>query len=243
MEYLCDHGVTLRSMEYLLKNRMQIRLDVPRWRGSLALVLYFVLFTLAGAKLAAQSSWSAIGPAGGDARAFAAVPGQPNHIYLGTTNSWIYESTDRGASWHRLSKLDPSDYLVLDHIIVDPRNHAVLYVAAWEVGRTGGGLWISRDGGKSWSGVEGMRGQSIRALEQAPSDPKTLVVGTLDGVFAAAMPAAQGRRSARRGATRSMRWSRWRSIPRTPTSCMPAHGTCPGRRWTAARRGTASSRA
>jgi photosystem II stability/assembly factor-like uncharacterized protein len=170
-------------MEYLLKNRMQIRLDVPRWRGSLALVLYFVLFTLAGAKLAAQSSWSAIGPAGGDARAFAAVPGQPNHIYLGTTNSWIYESTDRGASWHRLSKLDPSDYLVLDHIIVDPRNHAVLYVAAWEVGRTGGGLWISRDGGKSWSGVEGMRGQSIRALEQAPSDPKTLVVGTLDGVF------------------------------------------------------------
>ncbi len=153
------------------------------WRRSLAPVLFMVLFTLAGLRVQAQSSWSAIGPAGGDARAFAAEPGQPNHIYLGTTNSWIYESKDGGASWHRLSKLDPSDDLVLDHIIVDPTNHAVLYVAAWEVSRTSGGLWTSRNGGKSWSEVMGLHGQSIRALAQAASDPKTLVVGTREGVF------------------------------------------------------------
>jgi photosystem II stability/assembly factor-like uncharacterized protein len=142
-----------------------------------------VLFTFAGLNVQAQTSWSPIGPAGGDARAFAAEPGQPNHIYLGTTNSWIYESTDRGSSWHRLSKLDPADDLVLDHIIVDPTNHAVLYVAAWEVGQTTGGLWISRDAGKSWREVMGMHGQSIRALTQAPSDPKTFIAGTRDGVF------------------------------------------------------------
>ncbi len=152
-------------------------------RRSLAPVLLMVLFTLAGLNVQAQTSWSAIGPAGGDARAFAAEPGQPNHIYLGTTNSWIYESTDRGSSWHRLSKLDPADDLVLDHIIVDPTNHAVLYVAAWEVGQTTGGLWISRDAGKSWREVMGMHGQSIRALTQAPSDPKTFIAGTRDGVF------------------------------------------------------------
>ncbi len=152
-------------------------------RGSLAPVLFILLFTFAGLRVHAQSIWSALGPAGGDARAFAAVPGHSNHIYLGTTNSWIYESTNRGLSWQRLSKLDPADDLVLDHIIVDPRNHSVLYVAAWKVGETGGGLWISRDAGKRWSEVMGMHGQSIRALAQAPDDAKMLVAGTREGVF------------------------------------------------------------
>ena len=142
-----------------------------------------MLLLLAGLKVQAQTSWSALGPAGGDARAFAAEPGQTNHIYLGTTNSWIYESTDRGSSWHRLSKIDPLDDLVLDHIIVDPTNHSVLYVAAWEVSQTNGGLWISRDAGKSWKEVMGMHGQSIRALAQAATDAKMLIAGTRDGVF------------------------------------------------------------
>jgi photosystem II stability/assembly factor-like uncharacterized protein len=133
--------------------------------------------------LPAQAPWIPIGPPGGDARAFAAVPGQPNHLYLGTTNSWIYESLDEGASWHRLSKLAPADGLVLDHIIVDPTNPSLLYVAAWTFDHPDGGLWISHDAGKSWTPSVGLRGQSVRTLTQAPSNPKTLFAGTLNGVF------------------------------------------------------------
>ena len=29
---------------------------------------------------------------------------EPSHLYLGTTNSWLYESMDEGATWHRLAK-------------------------------------------------------------------------------------------------------------------------------------------
>jgi photosystem II stability/assembly factor-like uncharacterized protein len=144
-------------------------------------VSFLVLFAVSG--LTAQTQWSAIGPMGGDARAFAAVPGQPQHLYLGTTNSWIYESVDGGASWHRLSKLDPADDLVLDHIVVDAANTATVYAAAWKLDHPGGGLWVSRDGGRSWSAVEGLRGQSIRAFAQAPSEPRILIAGTLEGVF------------------------------------------------------------
>ena len=146
-------------------------------------VLLFVSMLIAVPGLAAQARWSAIGPMGGDARAFAAVPGEPHHLYLGTTNSWLYESVDGGASWHRLSKLDAADDLVLDHIVVDAANTATVYVAAWELDQPGGGLWVSRDSGRSWSAVEGLRGQSIRALAQAPSEPRILIVGTLEGVF------------------------------------------------------------
>jgi photosystem II stability/assembly factor-like uncharacterized protein len=146
----------------------------------------FVLIALASSRLPAQSTWTAVGPAGGDARAFAAVPGQPNHLYLGTTDSWIYESLDRGATWRRLAKLDQADDLVLDNIVVDESNPTTIYAAAWRIGQPGGGLWISCDGGKNWKIVEGLRGQSILAFAQAPSNPKMLFAGTLEGVFRSA---------------------------------------------------------
>ena len=129
----------------------------------------------------AQQAWTAVGPSGGDARTFAAVPGDPSHLFLGSRNSWLYESRDSGASWHRLVKLDGSDALVLDHIVVDAANPATIFVAAWK--DEGGGLWVSHDLGKNWSEVEGLKGQSIRSFLQAPSDPKVMLAGTLSGVF------------------------------------------------------------
>jgi len=90
---------------------------------------------------------------------------------------------DRGATWHRLSKLDASDDLILDHIIVDPVDPTTVYVAAWVVDHPDGGLWVSRDSGKTWSVVDGLKGRSIRAFTLAPSNPKMMFAGTLDGVF------------------------------------------------------------
>jgi len=129
----------------------------------------------------AQQAWTVVGPAGGDARAFAAVPGDPSHLYLGSTNSWLYESVNGGASWRRLVKLDGSDALVLDHIVVDAADPATIFVAGWR--DEGGGLWVSHDQGKSWSEVESLKGQSIRSFMQAPSDAKVLLAGTLEGVY------------------------------------------------------------
>jgi photosystem II stability/assembly factor-like uncharacterized protein len=145
------------------------------------LPLFFCLLFLPGA--AAQTLWNTIGPAGGDARALAAAPGESQHLYLGSTNSWLYESLDGGASWNRLAKLDTFDDLILDHIVVDPVSPATIFVAAWRVDHADGGLWVSHNAGKDWSDVAGLNGQSIRAFAQSPSNPEMLFAGTLDGVY------------------------------------------------------------
>jgi hypothetical protein len=134
-------------------------------RGCFLPCVLVSLFAVAGwsaQELAAQARFNAVGPTGGDARSLTSVPGHPNHLFLGTTNSWIFESLDEGASWHRLAKLDGSDGLILDHIVVDPADANTMLVAAWKADRPEGGLWVSHDAGKSWSLSQGLHGQSIR---------------------------------------------------------------------------------
>jgi photosystem II stability/assembly factor-like uncharacterized protein len=131
----------------------------------------------------AQAPWTPVGPDGGDVRALTAVPGAPQHLYLGTTTSWLYESTDGGARWQRLAKLGADDTLVVDHIVVDASDAATVYVAGWTLSKTGGGLWVSHDAGRNWSELTGLRGQSIRSFVQAPTNPAMLFAGTLEGVL------------------------------------------------------------
>ncbi len=129
------------------------------------------------------ASWLPFGPDGGDARRIVSDPTDPKHLYLGTTNGWIYESHDTGASWRRLARVEKRDDLVLDSIVVDAANPMHLIVGAWVIDHPDGGLFISYDAGKTWFNQAEMRGQSIRALRASPTDPKELVAGTLKGVF------------------------------------------------------------
>jgi photosystem II stability/assembly factor-like uncharacterized protein len=124
-----------------------------------------------------------VGPNGGDARSFAVEPTNPQHLYLGTTTSWIYQSTDGGSTWKRLAKLGKSDDLVVDSLVVDPSNVRTLFAGVWQVDRPAGGIYISHDGGVTWSASPDMDGQSVRALAQSFSDPKILVAGTLKGIY------------------------------------------------------------
>jgi photosystem II stability/assembly factor-like uncharacterized protein len=157
--------------------------DCPRrFLKRLTLVPALFLLFFAGLLAMAQSAWKVTGPDGGDARAFAVDPANPGHLYLGTTNSWLYESHDSGATWRRLAKLDPEDGYVLDSIVVDAANPSTLYVGAWK-DSSGGGLWISHDGGHKWVAVPSLKGQPVHAVIQAPSDARTLFAGTLEGVY------------------------------------------------------------
>lgn len=136
------------------------------------------------ATLAAGQQWKPVGPEGGDVRSFAYDPKNPDRIFLGTSTGTLYVSTDGGKLWRRYAHLGSTTDMVLDNIVIDPGNSMIMYVAAWSVESSASGdLFRSKDGGKSWESSPDLHGKSLRALAMAPSDPRILVAGALDGVF------------------------------------------------------------
>jgi photosystem II stability/assembly factor-like uncharacterized protein len=148
-----------------------------------SLVLFLVFLALHLHIGAAQSLWRTVGPDGGDARSFASVPGHPEHLYLGTALSTLYESENGGTSWKRLARLDPADDLVIAHIVIDRGDASHILVAAWRFDKPEGGLYVSHDAGRTWSETSALKNQAVFALVEAPSDPKVFIAGTLEGVF------------------------------------------------------------
>ena len=140
-----------------------------------------LLLLLATPRLQAQS-WVAVGPPGGDVRELAADPRDPRRIYLGTADGIVYRSDDSGLKWRRLTPGFPHRGASLDEIVVDPRTGTVL-VGYWDMAGNGGGIARSDDGGRSFTMLPGIAGQSVRALAQAASNPDVLVAGTIGGVF------------------------------------------------------------
>src|SRR5438477_12458047 len=146
---------------------------------SLPLVLGVLLG--AGAKYVEAGSWVPVGAPGGNVRALAPDPHNPQRTYLGTADGILYRSDDGGVSWQRPSPGFPLRGCSLDEIVVDPRG--TVFVGYWEIRGQGGGVARSSDEGGTFTVLKGIAGESVRALALAPSKPATLAAGTLTGVF------------------------------------------------------------
>jgi len=128
-------------------------------------------------------SWTLVGPFGGEARRLAVDPRDPHRIFVGTCDGQLYLSEDGGESWRALSGFHRPGFCVSD-ILVDAEDSQTIYVGGWSVfAENGGGVYRSRDGGRTWALLPGTEGHAVRALAQAPSAPRVLIFGALDGVF------------------------------------------------------------
>jgi len=163
-------------------------IKLMRFRVFLAALAALLLGFSSSPALAANTPWFPTGPDGGDARRFAFSDRDPSRIYLGTTDSWIYVSSDGGSSWSRLAKLGGRDNLVVDSLVVDRSDANTLFAGVhfWAMDHPDGGIYISHDQGLTWSEVAEMHGQSVQALVQARSNPRVLIAGTLRGVYRSA---------------------------------------------------------
>ena len=135
-----------------------------------------------GSSRATEDRWTHLGPSGGDVRAIAVAPSQPQVLYAGTNFGGVFRSADAGVSWEPanggLSRLD------VRALAVDPTSPHVVYV-----GLAYGGVFKTADGGNSWSARnEGLgetsHGCEVSALAIDPSSPQTIYAGVCgNGVY------------------------------------------------------------
>ncbi|HEY8204106.1 MAG TPA: YCF48-related protein [Pyrinomonadaceae bacterium] len=128
-----------------------------------------------------SSDWRITGPSGGDVRALVVDPSDPDRFYFGTLDGQIYTSTDGARSWRLLVNLN-RPRLFVDHIIVDPRNSKVLYVAAHRH-KDPGGFFKSTDGGLTWRESPELRNEALHSLTQSDKNPDLLITGTFNGIY------------------------------------------------------------
>ena len=125
--------------------------------------------------------WERLGPEGGAVVSLGASPA--GEVYLGTADGHVFASRDGAKSWELRGRVGGRLDAVITRLVVDERAGKRLFAAVWyqEAG-AGGGVFRSKDGARHWESA-GLEGETVRALEIAPSQPDELVAGTRSGVF------------------------------------------------------------
>jgi len=119
------------------------------------IVSFFLLGLLSSQAIAQERSgaWQVIGPGGGGAQFNPTVsPVDPNLVLVNCDMTGTYISTDGGSSWRMFNLRGVARFIVLD-----PLNSNILYVAT-------GGLYRSRDKGKTWELIYPMPGEVARVV-------------------------------------------------------------------------------
>ena len=131
-----------------------------------------------------SANWRITGPTGGDVRALVVDPNDPDRFYFGTLDGQLYTSTDAARNWRLLTNFNRPG-LFVDHVIVDPRNSKVLYVATHRH-KDPGGFFKSTDGGLTWREAPELRNEALHSMAQSESNPNILLTGTINGIYRSA---------------------------------------------------------
>lgn len=127
------------------------------------------------------SGWQTIGPSGGDAREIVIDPKDRNHLYVSTIDGQIYASYDAGKSWTLLANFNRPQ-LILDQLIIDPRDSKVIYTSGHRH-KEAGGFFKTKDGGKTWKEAKDLKDEAIHSMIQSALDPNIIIVGSVSGVW------------------------------------------------------------
>lgn len=144
-----------------------------------AAIVYLLFATKAPA---APGQWASMGPELATVFSLTVHPTNPDLVFAGAERR-VFKSINGGATWFDDSWGLPMDGPTAGSVTVlkiDPTNPKTLYA-----GSRFQGLFKSVDGGRSWAGIESTHigGPEVSDLAISPSDPQTVFVATLNGLY------------------------------------------------------------
>lgn len=143
---------------------------------------------LAGyAPAGAGSPWFSIGPrnVNGRVKALAVHPTDPNTVYAGAASGGVWKSTDGGQSWRPL--WDQQDTMASVALAIAPSAPTTVYAATgewtpgWGPGFPGTGLFVSTDGGATWTQRSGLVSRRVAQVLVSPTDANRVYVAGESG--------------------------------------------------------------
>ncbi len=144
------------------------------------------------AKLAGvgSTSWTNLGPGNvaGRTRMLVVHPTNANVLWAGTARGGVWKSSDAGENWKPLTDAIASNAIAT--LVIDPNNADTLYAGTGEYsGRRGAGIYVTRDGGDSWSqlpATNAVANNSFRFVNRIALSKQVsglMLVATNDGIF------------------------------------------------------------
>ncbi len=127
------------------------------------------------------STFSVLGPNGGDVRDVAIDPKDKDRLYISTLDGQLFTSADAGKSWKLFVNLNEPQ-LIVDNVLVDVSDSNRIYASGHRY-KSAGGFFYTTDRGATWKEAKDLAKESIQAMAQSTYDPKTITVGALSGVW------------------------------------------------------------
>jgi photosystem II stability/assembly factor-like uncharacterized protein len=157
-------------------------------RIALMLLLGFLGLALASAPARAAlpesgGGWQPLPLFGGDVRAIAIHPDDPERIFAGTSSGQLWLSQDGGRSWSPAGAALPFPGWVVSALRFDPNRPARLWTALFGIWGSGH-VAYSDDLGKTWvARAGGLPDEQVYAIALTPGKEGTLYAGTRSGVW------------------------------------------------------------
>jgi photosystem II stability/assembly factor-like uncharacterized protein len=135
----------------------------------------------------AGSPWFTIGPrnVNGRVKALAVHPTNPDIVYAGAASGGVWKSTDGGQSWHPL--WDQQDTMACVAIAIAPSAPNTIYVGTgewtpgWGPGFPGTGIFVSTDGGASWTQRTTVVSRRVAQIVVSPTDANRVYLAGANG--------------------------------------------------------------
>ncbi|MBX3291177.1 MAG: hypothetical protein KF855_17860 [Acidobacteria bacterium] len=110
-------------------------------------------------------------------------PDMPNRIFIATNVNGVMVSEDGGATFKQTN--DNFTSRLTYSITADVAQEGRLYATTHNTASSGGFLFISKDGGRSWSAAKGLTANSIAAyaILQDRIEPTRMFLGTNQGIY------------------------------------------------------------